>query len=270
MKKLIMIVLLCVTAASFASKQLLDTMSENFKTKVTINVLDQPVNDILTTLSDYAGINLVQSEDTKTKKITLSLKEIPVKDAFDLVIRATDLSYQILDNSVIVASPEKIDREIGFTTTVIDLQYASAEKVKETLVDITKKVQVDPIGNRIIFQGSPKIANEVQKVVARIDRPLPQVLFKTQIKEIGSIDNSKLGLDWSKVNNYTTKIIEGSVLDWGTWEHSDEDGWTFTYDQVNPPKRDLSGDHSLDGPVVSNNPSGYGPTATAGLKLCLA
>ena len=246
MKRLIgMFLMLSVISFLFGSKLLYDTTSDNFKTPISLTALDQSVAQVLDALAERAGVNLVQSSETVDKKVTLTLNDIPIKDALDLVVRATDLSYQIIDNSIIVASDDKINREIGLTTSVFDLQYADAKSVKKMLADISTKIQVDDLGNRIIYQASPKVSKEIEKVLIRIDRPLQQVLFKARIKEVGNESGERYGIEWEKINNYSTTIREGAFQDYGDWTYSATDNtYTFDYDAMNQPTRNLFGNYT--------------------------
>jgi type IV pilus assembly protein PilQ len=230
----------------FGSKMLYDTTSDNFKTPISLTALDQSVAQVLDALAERAGVNLVQSDETMGKKVTLTLTDIPIKDALDLVVRATDLSYQIIDNSIIVATDKKINREIGMNTSVFDLQYADAKVAKTMLADITKMVQVDELGNRLIYQASPKVAKEIEKVLIRIDRPLQQVLFKARIKEVGNDKQERYGIEWEKIANYSTTIREGAYQDWGTWEWDETDGYTFDYSATDKPIRNIGGSYAGD------------------------
>ncbi|MBN2790439.1 MAG: secretin and TonB N-terminal domain-containing protein [Candidatus Delongbacteria bacterium] len=259
MKKLIgMFLMFCVSAYSFGSTLLYDTTSDNFKTPISLTALDQSVAQVLDALAERAGVNLVQSSETVDKKVTLTLNEIPIKDALDLVVRATDLSYQIIDNSIIVATQAKIDREIGLTTSVFDLQYADATSVKKMLADISQKIQVDDLGNRIIYQASPKVSKEIEKVLIRIDRPLQQVLFKARIKEVGNESGERYGIEWEKINNYSTTIREGAFQDYGVWKYDEAaNTYSFEYDEADWPVRNLFGNYTAteDYNYFSRSPS---------------
>jgi len=250
---MVLILMISVPSLIFGSKLLYDTTSDNFRTPISLTAIDQSVAQVLDALAERAGVNLVQSEETIGKKVTLTLNEIPIKDALDLVVRATDLSYQIIDNSIIVATQKKIDREIGLNTAVFDLQYADAKTAKAMLADISKMVQVDELGNRLIYQASPKVAKEIEKVLIRIDRPLQQVLFKARIKEVGNDREERYGLEWEKINNYTTKVKEGAYQDWGDWNWDGTD-WTFSYNSTDYPIRNLGGDYSGDVVFMDNSP----------------
>jgi type II secretory pathway component GspD/PulD (secretin) len=245
MKKIIVMIMTVCAGMIFGSKLLYDTTSDNFKTPISLTALDQSVAQVLDALAERAGVNLVQSEETMGKKVTLTLNEIPIKDALDLVVRATDLSYQIIDNSILVATQKKIDREIGLNTAVFDLQYVDAKTAKSMLADISKMVQIDELGNRLIYQASPKVAKEIEKVLIRVDRPLQQVLFKARIKEVGNDRSERYGIEWDKLSNYSTTVREGAYQDWGTWEFSGTE-WKFNYDKANPPIRNMGGDYAGD------------------------
>lgn len=268
MKRLIgLLLLLGSISFVFSSKLLYDTTSDNFKTPISLTALDQSVAQVLDALAERAGVNLVQSSETVGKKVTLTLNDIPIKDALDLVVRATDLSYQIIDNSIIVATQKKIDREIGLTTSVFDLQYADAKTVKKMLADISTKIQVDDLGNRIIYQASPKVSKEIEKVLIRIDRPLQQVLFKARIKEVGNESGERYGIEWEKISNYTTYIREGAFQDYGEWTYNEADNtYSFEYDENAWPVRNLFGNYveTEDYNFFSRSPS-FANETNAGL-----
>ncbi len=259
----VMVLVLSVLSLSAAQDRVLDTTSENFKTIISLSGEDITVSQALTLLADKADVNLIQGEETKNKRITADFSDITIKDALDLVIRATDLSYQVLDNAILVTSPEKIDRHIGLSTLVYDLQYARAEKVKAMLSDITKQIQVDEVGNRLIYKADPKIAKEIERILARVDRPAQQVLFKAKILEVGYNNQGRYGIDWGKLSNYSTTIKEGAFQDWGTWEQDEETGkWTFTYSADANPFRNLGGDKS-GSDFFESRPNGWGSETTS-------
>ena len=246
MKRLLLPVLISILMCQVSFANLIfDTTSDNFRTPISLTAIDLSVAQVLDALAERAGVNLVQGEETIGKRVTITLTDIPIIDALDLVIRATDLSYQIIDNSVIVASEAKVNREIGLNTSVFDLQYADARVVKAMLSDITSKIQVDELGNRLIYQASPKIASEIQRVLLRIDRPLQQVLFKARIKEVGSERQERYGIEWEKIANYSTRIREGAYQDWGTWSY-DGTSYSFNYDPMSYPIRNMGGEFAGD------------------------
>ena len=59
------------------------------------------------------------------------------------MVRAVGLSYEMVGNSFLIADPKKLKEEVGVTSYVVTLKYASAEDVKMMLQDISNQIQVD-------------------------------------------------------------------------------------------------------------------------------
>ena len=116
----------------------------------------------------------------------------------------------MVGNSFLVADPKKLKEEVGVTSYVITLKYASAEDVKDLLQDISDQVQVDIPGNKLI-NASPKKIAEIIKVVESIDVPAIQIMLETRLIEVAADVEEQLGIDWSKISSYKTILAENGV-----------------------------------------------------------
>ena len=79
----------------------------------------------------------------KQDKVSIHLDEVPIEQAINLVVRAGGLSYEVVGNSFLIADPKKLKEEVGVSSFVIELKYASAEEIKSMLQDISDQIQVD-------------------------------------------------------------------------------------------------------------------------------
>jgi len=127
-------------------------------------------------------------------------------------VRAAGLSYEVVGNSFLVANADALEREIGITAQVIELQYASAGEVKDLLQDLTTKVQVDTAGNRILILASPKVISDINAIVASIDKPAPQILLEARLIEVATDDLDKMGIDWERLSHLTTILAESPLI----------------------------------------------------------
>ena len=85
----------------------------------------------LTILAEKSGFNIVTGPGVNTReRISVHLKDTPIEEAINLVVRAAGLSYEIVGNSFLVAEVEALEREIGISAHVIELQYANADEMK--------------------------------------------------------------------------------------------------------------------------------------------
>ena len=126
------------------------------QTLITIHAEDAFLPSILSILAKESGYNIVTDPNVNRQdKASIHLDEVPIEQAINLVVRAVGLSYEV-GNSFLVADPKKLKEEVGVTSYVITLKYASAEDVKDLLQDISDQVQVDIPGNKLLINASPK------------------------------------------------------------------------------------------------------------------
>ena len=178
---------------------------------VTIHAEDAYLPGILTVLAKESGYNIVTDPSVNTQdKISIHLDDVPIEEAINLVVRAVGLGYEIVGNSFLIADPKKLDKEVGITPHIIELKYADALEVKELLSDLSKQIQVDVSGNKLLINTSPRKIAEIKKVIERIDVPAIQVLLETRLIEVALDIDKKLGIDWSKLAKYTNILAENA------------------------------------------------------------
>jgi len=178
---------------------------------VTIHAEDAYLPGILIVLAKESGYNIVTDPSVNTQdKISIHLDEVPIEEAINLVVRAVGLGYEIVGNSFLIADPKKLDKEVGITPHIIELKYADAMEVKELLSDLSKQIQVDVSGNKLLINTSPRKIAEIKEVVKEIDVPAIQVLLETRLIEVAMDVDEKLGIDWSKLGKYTSILGENA------------------------------------------------------------
>ena len=178
---------------------------------VTIHAEDAYLPGILIVLAKESGYNIVTDPSVNTQdKISIHLDEVPIEEAINLVVRAVGLGYEIVGNSFLIADPKKLDKEVGITPHIIELKYADAVEVKELLSDLSKQIQVDVSGNKLLINTSPRKIAEIKEVVKEIDVPAIQVLLETRLIEVAMDVDEKMGIDWSKLGKYTSILGENA------------------------------------------------------------
>ena len=150
--------------------------------KITLSLRDSDVKQVLRMFADKAGKNIVFHSSVKGN-VTLDLVDMPINDAFALVLQVSNLSYYIKDNTVIVLSQASNDNA-AFSKQemmVFPVQYVSAAKIAEFLnknVFGIKKAglsggeaaTVNAATNEVIVFGMPSDASIVRNVIAQLDK----------------------------------------------------------------------------------------------------
>ena len=129
--------------------QAADEADAGDNTLITVHAEDAFLPSILAILAKESGYNIVTDPNVnKQDKVSIHLDEVPIEQAINLVVRAVGLSYEVVGNSFLIADPKKLKEEVGVTSYVVTLKYATAEDVKNLLQDISDQVQVDIPGNK--------------------------------------------------------------------------------------------------------------------------
>jgi len=179
---------------------------------VTVHAEDAHLPSILAILAKESGYNIVTDPNVnRQEKISIHLDDVPIEQAINLVVRAVGLSYEVVGNSFLIADPKKLKEEVGVSSFVIELKYASAEEVKTMLQDISDQIQVDISGNKLLVNASPKKIAEIQEVVRQIDIPAIQIMLETRLIEVAADAEEQLGIDWSRLSKFTTILAENAL-----------------------------------------------------------
>ena len=176
---------------------------------ITLDAEDAPLSSVLKILAEKGDLNVITGAGVTTERLTIHMKDVPVDQAVNLVVRAAGLAYERIGNSILVAEPRALKEETGLSSYVVDLKYADAADVKEALKGISDGIQVDKGGNRLVVVTSPRVISEIQEIVQVMDVPARQVTLEARVVEVSTGDLKKFGIDWDLLNRQNFVIIEG-------------------------------------------------------------
>lgn len=168
-----------------------------------VDFVDASVLDVVETLAQQAGLDLVISGDSglaQNKRTSVHLKDVTPEEAIDYILTTNGLSYEKKGKVVLVSmspqtqNPDAHQGEIE----AVGLRYLSAEKVSSLLEKVLPALKSTPGGsaNSIVLQGRLNLIEEAKNLIASIDQPVPQVLIESKVLEISESDSMRLGLSY--------------------------------------------------------------------------
>jgi len=183
------------------------------RTVVSIDAEDAYLPVVLSILAQKSGFNIVTGPGvSKEERISIHLKETPIEEAMNLVVRAAGLSYEIVGSSFLVAKAAMLKEQVGLNSYILNLQYADATEVKAMLANFNAEVQVDKSGNKLMIITTPKIITDIERVVGNIDQPALQITLSARLIEVAVEDEERLGINWAKLSTSTGEFIyEGNT-----------------------------------------------------------
>jgi type IV pilus assembly protein PilQ len=192
--------------------------------KLSLNFQNVEVRAVLQVIADFTNLNIITS-DTVGGNLTLRLKDVPWDQALDIILQTKGLDMRKNGNVVWIAprdelaTKEKIELESRqqisdleqTRTESFQLNYQKADLVQKILSDDKQRILskrgsavIDLRTNTLFVQDTPTRLEEVRRLIAKIDIPVPQVLIESRIIVASDTYNSNLGakLGYNDLGNH--------------------------------------------------------------------
>ena len=168
--------------AATSTSLVTNTQLSDDNAKITLSLRDSDVKQVLRMFADKANKNIVFHSGV-SGSVTLDLVDMPLNDAFSLVLQISNLNYYIKDKTLIIVPKDSSDNA-NFSKQemmVFPINYVSASKIANFLnknVFGLKRVglsggdaaTVNAVANELIVFGMPSDAIIVKKVIEQLDR----------------------------------------------------------------------------------------------------
>ncbi len=182
--------------------------------KISINVKNVKVTDLLKMLADTSGFNIIIDEEVdKAKPLTLTFTNIPWDQALDTVLNLSTLVANKNDNILMVTTYEKavaekekklenekkIAEKEPLVTKIFPISFATLADIetilKDYLTDKRGKITKDERTNSLIVKDTVDVIEKMKKIVETLDTQTPQILIEAKIVEASESYSKRLGLE---------------------------------------------------------------------------
>lgn len=188
--------------------------------KVSLDFKDINIQNVLRLLAETNNLNIILS-DAVTGTVTMRLVDVPWDQALSLILEAKGLG-KVLEGNVLRVAPlteiqnmaeASLKAQQGkqqlepFETELIPVSFAEAGKLKTLLMEGEQgkgtrllsqsgMVSIDDRTNTLIVKDTAANIGRVKEMVAKLDRPIPQVLINARIVGINRNSSASLGINW--------------------------------------------------------------------------
>jgi type IV pilus assembly protein PilQ len=192
---------------------MMGTMGRN----VNLDVKNADILDVLKLLANESGQNIVATKSV-TGTVTVSLHDVPLSTALDLIVRTNGLDYRRLGNIYVVGSTSDLDSEFGTAgqeatqTVAFPIKYANPPDLGKQLASVipASSFTVDPRTDTVIVSGTPDIIQSARNFLALSDVPAPQVVFEVKVLDVSRDGNLDVGTQW--VGTSPFDLFENCIL----------------------------------------------------------
>jgi len=171
---------------------------------VTLDVKNGDLVDVIRLLAQESGQNIVTTPSVKGS-VTISLHDVPLKQALDLIVRTNGLEYRQVGNVYVIGTPQELAAQFGAAgqvsqTVAFPIRYASPNDLKSQLAGVlpSNSFVIDPRTDTLLVNGTPDVIQSARNFLALADIPAPQVVFEVKVVDITkNNDTVNAGIDWS-------------------------------------------------------------------------
>lgn len=204
------------------------------KRNFSLHVSGAPAREVIRTLAEMTGRNLVFSGDL-SETVTASLDHVTPEEALTSVLASCGLSSRT-EGSTLIVFNSKLEKNAVPGTRAFRLSYADAEEVAEGLGKVMEKGKVtfSPSANTVIISGTPRELMQAESLVKALDVPEKQVKVEAEVVAVNKSYAKDLGIDWD------FKSLTGSASydrdSWSEQRYVTDDSGNILYDSDGNPR----------------------------------
>ncbi len=192
-------------------KQKRSISSRNTHT-ITVDFKDADLQNVFRFLADIKNYNLIMGDDVKGT-VTLKLKNVPWRQAFNILLKTNKLGMERSGNVIRIAplvrfkeekealaQNKKANETLADTVTeIIKVNFATATDVAPRLKSVLSdrgSIDTDPRTNTLIINDLPAYIKKAKNLLKSLDLPIKQVLIEAKIVKIETEAVKDIGIQW--------------------------------------------------------------------------
>ena len=201
---------------------------------ISIDFDKKHIRDVLAFLDSITGVNLVLDDSIFPKTdgqtassgaaaspyVTIHLKDIPLIEALDIILRTKSLKYRIEENLIWITTAEILAQET-FITEVFQLSSGTGN-IQDIIQEVVSwpegsSINLDSRGGTLIVTNTPTSVELIKNIVLRLDVTPIQVAIQAKFIEI----NNTLLEEYARTIEATDVAITENMQDKGRGYFSD-------------------------------------------------
>jgi general secretion pathway protein D len=173
-----------------------------FQKPVTLEFRDAPLRQVFEALSRSSGINFVFDRDVRAdSRVTIFLRNVTLDEALRVILNTQQLDRKLLNESSVLVFPNTSSKQREhqeLITRTLYLTNADVKQVQAMVRTIAKvrDIHIDERLNLLIVRDTPEVLRLVEKLIASVDLPEPEVMLEVEVMELATDQVDSLGLQW--------------------------------------------------------------------------
>ena len=199
----------------------IQTLGPAFQKPVSLEFRDAPLRSVFEALSRSAGVNFVFDREVRNDlRITAFLRNTTLDEAMRVVLGSNQLDRKLLNADTVLVFPATAAKQrehqelITRTLYLANADVKQAQNLARTIAKV-RDVFIDERLNVMVFRDTPEVVRLVERLVASIDLPEPEVMLEVEVLEVATDRLDAIGLQWPDAIKFGLPASAGDMVDLG-------------------------------------------------------
>ncbi|MDR1048881.1 MAG: secretion protein [Synergistaceae bacterium] len=159
-------------------------------TPITLDLRDTELRDIFRMMGMHLKKNIIIDPSLPSVLVTMTLKNIPLSEAYAYLMKTYDLSYEFIGkDTIVIGTTDGLSKIAGKEETrLFRVAYADTAAMQKLLSDLVKlpadRIVADPRLRTLYVTSNGAKLEEVAIVLQKLDHPGRQVMMQARLLEI--------------------------------------------------------------------------------------
>lgn len=183
---------------------------------ITLEFRDATLRTVFEALARAANINFVFDKDIRgDAKVTLYLRNTTVEEALRVITSTQQLGTRLLNANTVLVFPNTTQKQRELLDTVTRSFYlvnADPKQVQNLVRTVakTRDMFVDERLNLLVVRDTPDVIRLVERLVASVDLPDPEVMLELEVMEVSSRRLQEIGLSLPETASYGALVTDAT------------------------------------------------------------
>jgi general secretion pathway protein D len=192
-------------------------LSPAFQKSVSLEFRDAPLRQVFESLARSTGINFVFDKDVRgDNKVTVFLRGVSLDEAVRVVLSTQQLDRKLLNDNTLMVYPNTPAKQREHQELITRSLYLVNADVKQVLALVrtmtkTRDLHADERLNALVVRDTPEVVRQVERLIATVDLPDPEVMLAVEVMEVASDRLDELGISWPTEISYGVPGLTGAI-----------------------------------------------------------
>ncbi|MDR7272917.1 general secretion pathway protein D [Pelomonas saccharophila] len=188
-----------------------------FQKPVTLEFREAPLRQVFEALSRSSGVNFVFDKDVRADaRVTVFLRNVTMDEAMRVILGTQQLDRKLLNETSVLIFPNTAAKQREhqeLITRTLYLTNADVKQVQAMVRTIAKvrDIHIDERLNLLIVRDTPEVLRLVEKLIASVDLPEPEVMLEVEVMELATDRVDELGLKWPEQASLGISDAAGNI-----------------------------------------------------------